>query len=363
MKPDSPLVDNRKGRSRRRLLLATLVAFLVALMLLFTFILPAEFGVDPTGIGRLTGLSKLTEGVATTNQTENVTTQYVYQATWPVASTEVLNQTGYLKAGAKRLVQAPLQVPNLTRLTAYLTWVDANETAGQKTDPDIFEIQVLSPKGQGGTAVLGRNPTPGGPGSATASFDWRSAPSSIEIDAADATAAQQQAVEAEPEDRSSWRTWQVNVTLLVAGGAHAGGVPVTAGPVDDGNDWRLVLVAESFKLDAEALRNALVRTDTTTIKVPPGRGLEYKLHANETQFFEYAWSAGNVSVYFEFHGEKDGDTSGAFTSHKRGRASRDSGEFTAPFTGRHGWYFENQGRNELTIEVRTKGVYTVLGVK
>lgn len=54
-------LDARSTRpmSRGRLALITLAAFLVALLIVFGAILPAEFGKDPTGLGRLGGLARL----------------------------------------------------------------------------------------------------------------------------------------------------------------------------------------------------------------------------------------------------------------------------------------------------------------
>ncbi|WP_115513703.1 MULTISPECIES: hypothetical protein [Xanthomonas] len=44
-----------------QLLKATLIAVLVAVLLLITMVLPAEYGVDPTGVGRTIGLTQLAE--------------------------------------------------------------------------------------------------------------------------------------------------------------------------------------------------------------------------------------------------------------------------------------------------------------
>ena len=47
--------------SSRSLLRSTVIALVTALVLLFTVILPAEYGVDPTGIGRVLGLTRMGE--------------------------------------------------------------------------------------------------------------------------------------------------------------------------------------------------------------------------------------------------------------------------------------------------------------
>jgi len=47
--------------SSRTLLRSTLIAAAVAAVLLFTVVLPAEYGVDPTGVGRVIGLTEMGE--------------------------------------------------------------------------------------------------------------------------------------------------------------------------------------------------------------------------------------------------------------------------------------------------------------
>lgn len=51
--------------SSKQLLISTAVALLIALVLLFVVILPAEYGKDLTGIGRLIGLQAMGEAKAT----------------------------------------------------------------------------------------------------------------------------------------------------------------------------------------------------------------------------------------------------------------------------------------------------------
>jgi hypothetical protein len=45
--------------SSRRLLRSTLIALAVAVAILVTIVLPAEYGVDPTGVGRILGLKEM----------------------------------------------------------------------------------------------------------------------------------------------------------------------------------------------------------------------------------------------------------------------------------------------------------------
>lgn len=56
--------DSTTPPARKNILIASLVALAVAALLLLTVILPAEFGVDPLGTGRLTGLVALSNAEA-----------------------------------------------------------------------------------------------------------------------------------------------------------------------------------------------------------------------------------------------------------------------------------------------------------
>jgi membrane protein required for beta-lactamase induction len=47
--------------SPRQMLRSVLIALAVALLLLFTVVLPAEYGIDPTGVGRVLGLTRMGE--------------------------------------------------------------------------------------------------------------------------------------------------------------------------------------------------------------------------------------------------------------------------------------------------------------
>jgi hypothetical protein len=59
-------MNEQPHASRRRLLVSTLVAAVAAAFVLVAFVLPAEYAIDPLGIGRLVGLDAL--GTAKTNQ-------------------------------------------------------------------------------------------------------------------------------------------------------------------------------------------------------------------------------------------------------------------------------------------------------
>ena len=58
---NSDLPTRAELPSSKQLLRSTIIALIVATVLLFTVVLPAEYGIDPTRIGRVLGLTKMGE--------------------------------------------------------------------------------------------------------------------------------------------------------------------------------------------------------------------------------------------------------------------------------------------------------------
>lgn len=56
-----PLLPPIEPPSSRKLLRSTLLALAVATLLLVTVVLPAEYGIDPTGTGSILGLTRMGE--------------------------------------------------------------------------------------------------------------------------------------------------------------------------------------------------------------------------------------------------------------------------------------------------------------
>ena len=101
------------------------------------------------------------------------------------------------------------------------------------------------------------------------------------------------------------------------------------------------------------------RADTQSFTLPPDGSIEWKLRMQTGGALDYSWSA-NRPVYFDFHGDYDDGTE-AFVSHKSSTLASDREEFLAPFTGRHGWYWQNGNAQTVTITLTTKGEYEVIG--
>ncbi|MFT5500381.1 MAG: hypothetical protein ACI88G_000510 [Woeseiaceae bacterium] len=74
--------DSTAGPSKNTLLKGGLLALVIAFLVTVLFVLPAEYGVDPTGIGSKLGLLDLAETEETANEDPNAATRIV-QGTFP----------------------------------------------------------------------------------------------------------------------------------------------------------------------------------------------------------------------------------------------------------------------------------------
>jgi len=99
------------------------------------------------------------------------------------------------------------------------------------------------------------------------------------------------------------------------------------------------------------------------VTVPVGRGIEYKLHMEQYQTVKYQWSTDGDAIYVDLHGEPQGDTSGYFESYTIATVGEMNGQFTAPFTGSHGWYWRNRSDKDIKITLSIEGEFVVEGLK
>jgi hypothetical protein len=106
------------------------------------------------------------------------------------------------------------------------------------------------------------------------------------------------------------------------------------------------------------------REDSVDITIPAGEGLEYKFYLASGETMRYGWSTkGDELLFFDFHGEPQGDTTGYFESYTVSTVNNVRGSFTASFEGSHGWYWENKSYRNIVVTLNTEGSYKIIGIK
>lgn len=99
-------------------------------------------------------------------------------------------------------------------------------------------------------------------------------------------------------------------------------------------------------------------SETVEFKIGPRQSLEYKYRLDQGEALLYSWRAtGPVNV--EFHAEPDGAPRGYAQTYEKSQGSEASGTLTAPFSGIHGWYWENTGSEEITVTLTSSGFYNL----
>ena len=103
--------------------------------------------------------------------------------------------------------------------------------------------------------------------------------------------------------------------------------------------------------------------DSITITIPARSGKEYKFQLVKGALLEYSWKTDSKKLYYDFHGEPKGDTTGYFESFKNSTDSQSSGSIAAPFEGTIGWYWENKSPLPVNVVLQTRGTYQMVTAK
>lgn len=107
-----------------------------------------------------------------------------------------------------------------------------------------------------------------------------------------------------------------------------------------------------------ALYPAGVKVDSREIVLGPYEYVEYKYHLERGATMLFSWRASG-DVMHDFHGDPEGQSSSTAARSFDARPRRQAdGSFVAPFTGIHGWFWENLGGDTMSVRVTTAGFYT-----
>jgi hypothetical protein len=104
------------------------------------------------------------------------------------------------------------------------------------------------------------------------------------------------------------------------------------------------------------------RAEEQSIVLRPFEGIELKADMNAGHAFVFTWNTEDGrDVYVDMHGEMRGAADNEFVSYwKEQEQSEGQGTFTAQFEGTHGWYWQNMGEQDITVNVKISGFYNKL---
>jgi hypothetical protein len=104
------------------------------------------------------------------------------------------------------------------------------------------------------------------------------------------------------------------------------------------------------------------RSDTIDIPLKSYEELEYKVDMKAGGTLIFSWSViEKLPLYVDFHGETTTAPEVHVQSYKiEEKAPSSNGALTAPFTGIHGWFWQNNNKTAVIVRLRTSGFYRLL---
>ncbi|MGE3841094.1 MAG: hypothetical protein AB7I50_05860 [Vicinamibacterales bacterium] len=100
------------------------------------------------------------------------------------------------------------------------------------------------------------------------------------------------------------------------------------------------------------------QSETVQFALAPREWIEYKYRLDKGEALLYSWSA-TAPVAVEFHAEPDSGPKGYAQTYEKAQGREASGTLTAPFSGIHGWYWENLGNEPITVTLTSSGFYNM----
>jgi len=95
--------------------------------------------------------------------------------------------------------------------------------------------------------------------------------------------------------------------------------------------------------------------DEISVTLTPGQGAEIKLAMQKGEQARFHWTANGAVVNYDTHGHGSGNS----VSYEKGRAvPEQEGILEAAFTGKHGWFWRNRTKADVTVTLRTAGAYS-----
>lgn len=282
---------------RRQLLMSTLIAFAVAAVLLVTVVMPAEYGIDPTRIGRVLGLTDMGEIKEQLHDEADADKAAATAASQPAGDADV----------AARLDQIDQRLATIDRNILRLH--------------QVFELSEARRASRAAMAAIRQS---------EAAKQAKQQPQTVAVSRQIVT----QVVAVKPASEPVANPAPAPAALVKMAAATK---PVAAP------------AAQSVAQPA-----APAWRDEASVVLAPGVGTEYKLVMEKGQEAEFSWSANGSVLNYDTHGEGRGKS----IMYERGRGKPEGkGVLKAAFSGTHGWFWRNRTKEPVTLTIRARGQY------
>ena len=150
--------------------------------------------------------------------------------------------------------------------------------------------------------------------------------------------------------------WATAAAFVVAALVVAGAVlPAEYGidPLGTGGAFGLTALSRVQPIGTETEE---YKTDMVELELAPTEWVESTYQLDEGASLLFSWQATGA-VSYNFHSAPDGAPPGYAETFDAQESESAHGTYIAPFTGIHGWYWENLGSDYVTIRLTTAGFY------
>jgi hypothetical protein len=129
-------------------------------------------------------------------------------------------------------------------------------------------------------------------------------------------------------------------------------------PLGTGKLLGIAGMSEAQTVGALNLQDQKIHRDRYQILLAPFESVEYKYRLEEGATMLFDWKA-NGELEYDMHSEQDGvDPQEYSPSFAKGVSSGAAGSFTAPFSGIHGWFWENRTSSDVLLELDSNGFFS-----
>ena len=97
--------------------------------------------------------------------------------------------------------------------------------------------------------------------------------------------------------------------------------------------------------------------DQVSFELAPFESVEYKYRLTKGAGIVYSWTASGA-VTVDFHAEPDAAPDGFAESFRSGSHESGDGTYVAPFSGIHGWFWQNRSMTAVAVNLRAAGFFT-----
>ncbi|MGJ8624669.1 MAG: hypothetical protein ACSHW1_18155 [Yoonia sp.] len=138
----------------------------------------------------------------------------------------------------------------------------------------------------------------------------------------------------------------------------------------------LTFNVEDYDLESEEINQTIrgllylhdepFKTETIILDIADLGEVEHKFILEQDATLIYSWRILNTTgdgVYYDYHGHPSSEDAPNYPdrfeqAYSKGEGVSQTGAFTAPFPGYHGWYFMNLEEGSIQIELTVSGYYS-----